>query len=157
MHKNNINGGVSDDSRARVEQEDCEIYTAHYGTSGGRVPYIRVLCLNSKSYVLAVTDPEEQKAKVVATCDFRIGRLGPFFMTTAEHIGHFGLCCHLLEKGVKGDYRDYLEKIERGLKKTANEESGRATILFSVQLTEDTLDDWEIDWGKFAKKTGEPK
>jgi hypothetical protein len=75
-------------SRAREERGDWEIYTARFRKSGGRVPYLRVLSQNGRSYVLAVTDAEEQKGKVVAACLLKEDGNGSFFVTTNEFRGH---------------------------------------------------------------------
>ena len=148
----------SDAGREEETQDRWYIYTAHYPKSLTRVPMLRMIIRNGYGLIVAVTDVEGKKGRIISDCDPRKGEHGPYFSTYSDHQGHLALCRHLQANGIRGNYLSWLEAKEAGKNAWADEYSGEATIRFSTRMTPDTLEDWEIDWGfvDSEKQEGDP-
>jgi len=130
--------------RDEKQQEDWDLYTAHYPKSGVRIPMLRVLGWNNNCWVVEVTNLSKNEGKIIAKCDFRIGEYGPYFTTTTEHRGHLALCRFLWRMGIGGRYKDYLNAVNQKNNTEAEEWSSTSMIRFSLELTGDKKDNWTI-------------
>lgn len=138
--------GVSSDAdKAEERQDGWYIYTAHYPKSLTRVPMLRMIIRNGVGWIVAVTDVEGKKGRVISDCDPRKGEHGPYFSTYSNHRGHQAFCRHLQANGIRGNYLSWLKAKEAGRSAWADEYSGEATIRFSTRMTADKLGDWDID------------
>lgn len=135
----------SDAGRTRESKDEWYIYTAHYPKSLTKVPLLRMIICDGYAWIVAVTDVEEKKGKIIADCDPGLGEYGPYFSTHSYHRGHSDLCRHLQSYGVGGDYKKYVAALDEGKKALADELSGTAMIRFSTRMTKDKLKDWDID------------
>lgn len=137
--------GVRRNSVREEEQDQWFVYTAHYPKSLTKIPMLRLIICNGYGLIVAVTNAEEKKGRVIADCDPRKGDYGPYFSTYSYHRGHLELCRHLQSYGVGGHYKKYVAALDEGKEALAAELSGTAMIRFSTRMTDEQLDDWDID------------
>lgn len=71
----------SDADRVRDLQDEWYIYTAHFPKSETRIPMLRMIIRNGTGWIVAVSDAEEKKGKVIAACTARKGEYGTYFST----------------------------------------------------------------------------
>jgi hypothetical protein len=136
--------GSSDAPRDEGQQEDWDLYTAHYPKSRVRIPMLRVLGWNDDCRIVEVTNLSKNEGRIIAECDFNEGAYGPYFTTTTEHRGHLALCRFLLRMGIGGRYKDYLNAVNQNNNTEAEEWSSTSMIRFSLELTGDKKDNWTI-------------
>jgi hypothetical protein len=146
MHEVRIAQGDKRNFVREGERDQWFVNTAHYPKSLTKIPMLRVIICNGYGWVVAVTDAEEKKGKIIADCELRKeGEYGPYFTTYSYHRGHSELCRHLLSYGVGGRYTKYVEALDRDEKATAEELSGTAMIRFSTRVAKEEFEDWDID------------
>jgi hypothetical protein len=88
--------------------DEREPHTAHYPNSLTKIPILRVIVCDGYGWIVAITDAEEKKGKIIADCEIGWGYYGDYFSTHSDHLGHLELCRHLQNYGVGGDYKKYL-------------------------------------------------
>ncbi|MGD8540394.1 MAG: hypothetical protein PVI66_16905 [Candidatus Aminicenantes bacterium] len=139
--------GSSNAPRDEGQQDkaDWDLYTAHYGISGERIPMLRVLGWGTDCYVVEITSLSKNEGRIIAECDFNEGEYGPYFTTTAEQYGHLALCRFLWSLGVGGRYKKWLRAVNENQKSLAEELRGSAKIQFSLRLTDAKPEDWTIN------------
>jgi hypothetical protein len=141
----NVGSSNAPRDEGQQEKDDWDLYTAHYGISGERIPMLRVLGWGVDCYVIEVTNHSEKKGRIIAECKFNDGIYGPYFTTTAEQYGHLALCRFLWSLGVGGRYKKWLRAVNENQKSLAEELRGSAKIQFSLKLTDDKPEDWTIN------------
>lgn len=145
MHEVQKAQGDRRNSVKEEEQDQWFVYTAHYPKSLTKIPMLRMIICNGYGWIVAITDAEEKKGKIIADCDPGNGDYGPYFSTYSGHRGHLELCRHLLSYGVGGDYKKYVAALDEGKEALADELSGTAMIRFSTKMTKEKFEDWDID------------
>ncbi len=135
----------SDAGRAKESEDGWYIYTVHYPKSLTKIPMLRMIIRGGDGWIVAITDAEEKKGKIIADCAPGLGDYGPYFSTYSDHRGHLELCRHLKSYGVGGDYKKYVTALDEGKEAFADELSGTAMIRFSTRMADEEFEEWEID------------
>ena len=126
-------------------KENWLVHTARLPKSLTQVPLLRMISCNGEAWVVEVIDVAKKRGRIIAECDPDVGNFGPYFSCYSDHPGHVDLCRHLESCGIGGHYKRYLSAIERGEDELAQELAGMAMVRFSTRLTDDKIEDWEID------------
>ena len=135
----------SDAGRAKESEDGWYVYTLHYPKSLTQIPMLRMIIRGGDGWIVAITDAEEKKGKIIADCAPGLGEYGPYFSTYSHYRGHEELCRHLKSNGVGGDYKKYLTALDEGKKATATELSNTAMIRFSTRMADEEFEEWDID------------
>lgn len=135
----------SDAGRAKESEDGWYVYTLHYPKSLTQIPMLRMIIRGGDGWIVAITDAEEKKGKIIADCAPGFGEYGPYFTTYSNHRGHEELCRNLKSNGVGGEYKKYLTALDEGKTATAKELSGTAMIRFSTRMAGEEFEEWDID------------
>lgn len=126
------------------QRDNWDLFTVHYPKSGVKIPMLRVLVLNDDCRVVEATNLSKNEGRIIAECEFNVRPYGSYFTANTWHQGHLVLCRFLWRIGIGGRYKDYLNAVNQGNDTEAEEWSSTSMIRFSLELTDDSKDDWTI-------------